>query len=249
MRALTVCTAGLLLVLTACGGKKPSAGTTDQQDSLQKDGTKVFRTHFDTQKFVGEYMGAFGRNTLILNINYVNGNNVSGYNIVKGNRRNIKGVLEDKGDKFFFRLEEPGSNEYDGTFEFTIDTSSLKADGKWTPLDAAKTGGKTYLLEKRSDTGQPDGFAGVWYLDNFRTELKTDGTGIAKGGYENSRGEWVETEIRCTWIDNKDGITIEWAKNPVFKVSTMRMKYSHPEGDDSYEEYLEGSGYTMYRYY
>jgi len=236
--------AGAVLLLSACGGKK-NEPSVKPEDTVKTNSTELFRTKYDTEKFLGEYMGTFGKNTLILDINYVNGNNVSGYNIVKGNRRNIKGTLEDKGNAFSFRLEEPGSDKYDGVFEFTIDTATLTASGKWAPLDPAITEQKTYTLQKRSDRGQPYEKTGTWYLDGFIVELKADGTGLAKGGYENKKGEWKETEIRCTWLDTGKGITIEWAKNFAFKKSVMNFTLEKTE----YEEIMTDGDYQMYRYW
>lgn len=236
------------LVLVACGGNQKK--TTDQKstDTSGTDKEKVFRSKFDTQKFLGEYIGSFGKSTLILDIDYVNGNNVSGFNIVKGNRRNIKGTLEDKGATFNFRLEEPGSDQYDGVFVFSVDTGSLQPNGTWTPNDTSKVKPQTFTLKKRSGQGQPEGFSGTWYLDGSPVELKSDGSGVSHTGYLNKKEEWIEVDVRCTWMafDDGKGLTIEWEKNPVFKTSKMKFTFRKSEYD---EEYLDGGQAQMYRYW
>lgn len=240
----------LAIVLFSCGGKSTTNNQSTENDTTGNEKVNLHRSKYDTQKFIGEYMGAFGKNTLILDINYVNGNNVSGFNIVKGNRRNIKGTLEDKGNTFVFKMEEPGNDKYDGIFDFTIDTTSLNVSGEWTPNDTSLSK-KTFTLKRRSEKGQPEGYSGTWFLENFTVELKTDGTGIAKGGYEDKKANWIETEIKCTWIDEGEGITIEWAKNPAFKKATMKFKKQEVvyDGSSTGEQYLKGDDYEMYRYW
>lgn len=243
MKATHIFYIAFLLMMASCRSKNEKTSDTGNDTSTVEN--TIYRSKYDTEKLVGEYIGIFGKNTLILDITYVNNNNASGFNIVKGNRRNLKGSVEDQGDQFKFVLNEPGSDKYDGVFEFTVDTATLTAKGKWTPNDK-ELAGKEFSLKKRSETGQPEGYSGTWFLTDCTINLKTDGTGTANGAYEDKNGEWVTTDFKCTWIDNGNGITIEWSKNPVFKMSVMKFT----KGTKEYgEEYLVCKEYEMYRYW
>lgn len=85
-------------------------------------------------------------------LNYVSGRNVSGYNLHKGLRRNINGVLSENGNKFDFELKEPGDNPFDGNFRFSIDTSNFDLTGWWKPFDSTKTVSKQLALKRKQDS-------------------------------------------------------------------------------------------------
>jgi hypothetical protein len=75
---------------------------------------------------IGEWSGDFGNNILLINIESIYGDgSVSGYNIVKNNRRPLTGFKTDND----FVLKEPGDQYWDGVFKFRIE--GVIATGTW----------------------------------------------------------------------------------------------------------------------
>ena len=59
---------------------------------------KIFIPSYAVNKFEGTYSGNFDQGFMIVVLNYLNGKNVSGYNLHKGRRRNINGILQPNGE-------------------------------------------------------------------------------------------------------------------------------------------------------
>src|SRR5687767_5494413 len=95
----------VLTFIVSCGNKgKTKDGNINDSTATN---TGVVETNYKTDSLLGEYIGGFGNATIIVSVNYINGKNASGYDIIKGNRRNIKGTVENKGSYFEFNLAEP----------------------------------------------------------------------------------------------------------------------------------------------
>lgn len=230
--------------LVSCGNKtksdqiKPNDTTTiTQNDQI---------SNYNPDSLLGDYIGGFGRNTIIVTINYINGKMASGYDVIKGNRRNIKGKVANKGDLFEFELSEPGGDENDGKFKFTIDTATRTMEGTWVPNDTAKLKMKQFKLAKRKPQNeQSEGIIGYWFLNDLTIEFKANKTGFAKGPWRNEEYEILEeAHIPFSWFDEKNTVSIEWGKNNIFPSSKMKFKHEK----NQYEEMLSSDGFIMYRY-
>lgn len=82
--------------------------------------------YHEANTLIGEWKGSFGYDQLLLNIESINDDgSVTGYNIVKNNRRNLTGFTRDNE----FELNEPGDEKWDGVFKFSIAEGMLK--GTW----------------------------------------------------------------------------------------------------------------------
>lgn len=209
----------ILFIGISCGKKQQSEPSEIQLPDKQADVMNAGEL-FDTQLLVGEYVGRFGKNnTLILSINYISGKNVSGYNVVKGKRRNVKGFLSEENNQYKFELNEPGSDATDGSFVFYINPESFIAEGVWTPNNTSSLSSKEFKLEKRSALKDSE-VAGYWYLDGMRLELKADGSCIYQGWDETAE---VEVPVKGTWVEKDKKLTIDWAKNSFFKSTVLEL--------------------------
>jgi hypothetical protein len=75
---------------------------------------------------LGEWSGDFGNNVIIINIESIKSDgSVSGYNIVKNNKRNLTGTKSGNN----FTLKEPGDQYWDGVFKFIVENDV--ATGTW----------------------------------------------------------------------------------------------------------------------
>lgn len=233
-----------MVFLVACGGKSG-------QDQLKPNdststGVNSNTTKYNPDSLLGDYIGGFGNNTIIINVNYINGKIASGYDVIKGNRRNIKGEVSDKGSYFEFLLSEPGGHENDGRFNFSIDTATRTMEGTWVPNDTTKLKIKQFKLSKRKYQHEEiEGIIGFWYLNDLSVEFRANKTGLAKGPWRNEDYEIVEdANIPFSWFDENKTISIEWSKNNIFPSSKMKFKYEK----NMYEEMLQSGNYIMYRY-
>jgi hypothetical protein len=231
-----------LAFIVSCGNKPK----TKVEGSSDSTGTGNVETNYKTDSLLGEYIGGFGNSTIIVSVNYINGKNASGYDIIKGNRRNIKGTIDNKGGYFEFNLAEPGGDPYDGDFKFKIDTATLTLEGTWAPFDSVKIKPKKYKLNKRKFNHEElTGYIGFWYLNDLSVEFKADKTGEAKGHWWNEKSETSEEiDIPFSWFEDKKAVAIEWGKNNIF-LST-KMKFKHEK--NQYEDMLVSGDYIMYRY-
>lgn len=210
MRYLFVPAVALALFsgLYACGDK--AAQTVPKEDTVKT------AKGIDPKVFEGEYIGNFGGGHIVLVISYVQGKNVSGYNIHKGLKRNIKGTLSVADETYRFRLAEPGDHEYDGTFDFTLNPNDFTGQATWTPNDQTKLKAKTFALRRRNhDYDAENTFTGFWDGSGMM-EIK-DG-GIAELTYwEPVKGkedeEPEQKSLRGQWLAEGKTLTVEWPKN------------------------------------
>jgi hypothetical protein len=239
----------VIVFLVSCGNKlKPDLPKTNDSTTTAQTDESI---KYNPDSLLGDYIGGFGKSTIILTINYINGKIASGYDVIKGNRRNIKGKVSDKGSYFEFELSEPGGDENDGMFKFKIDTSSRTMEGTWTPNDTAKLKTRQFKLAKRKyQHDEIDGIVGSWSLNDLTVEFKSNKTGVAKGPWRNENYEILEqANIPFSWFEEGNTISIEWSKNNIFPASKMKFKYEKVVyGSDEYEISLRSDGFIMYRY-
>ena len=230
--------------LAAC-----NAGTTEtapgSSDSLVNSGISdiVLNSNYDVQKLTGLYQGMFDGSPISISINYISGKNVSGYNVHKGLKRNIRGSLEPFGTMFKFMLDEPGSNKYDGHFEFTIDTSTFKGRGSWQPKNDSSLGKKAFDLARIKTEGNND-LVNTWSDSTGRMlDLKADGSATFTWYTGADKSKEQMQSFSGNWIQAKDSVIITWQPNDVFPsrrtaLFVFRNKY---EGDETlYIEALRG---------
>lgn len=106
-------------------------------NSIQEDSSTVK----DENEIIGNWTGTFGNNKLLISIESINDDGtVTGYNMVKNNRRDLAGYK--KGDDF--ELKEPGDDKWDGVFKFKLTDNQLI--GTWTANNGKST--KNFILTK-----------------------------------------------------------------------------------------------------
>lgn len=191
-----------------------SCGSKTETDASAKPPAETAKP-VDGKLFEGEYTGNFGDGHIVLVLSYVQGKNVSGYNVHKGLRRNIKGTLDNADGTYRFRLDEPGDHPYDGKFDFTLDPQTLAGKGSWKPNDAAKLKERTFELQRRQrDAAAESEFVGFWDGSEM-LEIKDDGLAeLSFWEYPEGNEEGELRKIRGQWIAEGNKLTLEWAKNP-----------------------------------
>jgi hypothetical protein len=200
----------------------------------------------------GMYSGHYSKGMLKLEINYISGNTVSGFDLHKGLRRNLNGHAEEKDGKLLFELHEPGHNPTDGTFYLTLDSAGWKITGKWVPTDPSKAKGGPVELKKvdaawrrrvEEDVVPYSGDLGDLVFHNDGTcELRYYPTKDSN----NADTDAQLITIRGNYEQTGDTIRIEWQYNTHVPALKMRL-VSKPrvDGNDSTPPIpasLEGKG-------
>lgn len=87
-----------------------------------------------TNALKGEWIGDFGGKELLISLNDVDlGLEITGYDEVKGNRRDLKGDITDNGNNMFtINLKEPGDDKWDGAFNIKYTDGENTMTGIWT---------------------------------------------------------------------------------------------------------------------
>ena len=70
-------------------------------------------------------------NKITISIEEIEGGNVKGHSIVAGNYRPFSGTISDLGNEFTLELKEPGDNQYDGSFQISMEKNQKILSGKW----------------------------------------------------------------------------------------------------------------------
>jgi len=100
--------------------------------------------------YVGYWVGKFGKNMINVSLYLVDDGKAEGYSVCAGNYRFITGTYtETKKDKREFVMDEPGDDQYDGRFEFTISLENQEVKGKWSPFEPEGNSAKNYTLKKQ----------------------------------------------------------------------------------------------------
>jgi hypothetical protein len=104
---------------------------------------------------VGYWVGYFGNNKINIAIAEIKDGKALGYTVCAGNYRPITGTVENIDEGYSFVMTEPGTDKYDGKFNFIIDNYGEFLEGKWSPFKKDVTSVKSYLLENVSYSYQP----------------------------------------------------------------------------------------------
>jgi hypothetical protein len=243
MKPRTFCLIGLLLVGISCHqGRqvKPSAAAWPGISDSAAAG------------ILGSYSGPFRKGLLILVVNYVSGNTVSGYDLNRGIRRNLNGTVEEKDGRFTLVLQEPGGSRYDGTFYLSIDSPAQRIGGNWVPADSSLIHSSALTLARLSQSGTP---IDEFYDHDWNSELGTltfeEGNTCNLEYYPERTDDNPNPQrimINGNFIRNGDTILIDWQNNKLTPAPQMQLIYKkqarpRPFGSDSVIfEILHGNG-------
>jgi outer membrane lipoprotein-sorting protein len=172
----------------------------------------------------------------------VSDNHASGYNVHKGLTRNISGTIEATADGLHLQLAEPGNNQYDGKFDFIIDTTNWMARGYWTPFKKGEEA--AFQLKKKVVLKEEEQWDMIFTdtLQNYIT-LKPDGS-CSYTYLADTTNTGQEHTIRGNYTREKGKVTVYWQKNNVFpQKSVFTLIETKPYKDEDYiEKTLKGEG-------
>ena len=127
----------------------------------EKDANQVFIDEVNSENisdsYLGSYVGDFGKNMINITLYKMENGEAEGYSVCAGNFRKIVGTYKKVDDvTFSFKLDEPGDDKYDGSFEFDLSSDINEINGKWTPFKTEGNSAKDYNLHKRQYVYYPN---------------------------------------------------------------------------------------------
>ncbi len=176
MKPSLFCWVILAVLLGSC-----NSSSTDKADkNAGKD--SAMNGSNTTVNLLGSYVGPFGDNKITLLITRIAGDSIEGRSVVGGNDRPYSGIVKLVNDKYTVIAKEPGDDQYDGVFSFTIDpTQPDIVSGSWKPnTEGAHLGPKDFSLERKAfryliDVGQyPQGSKRLLPEDDVSNLMKED---------------------------------------------------------------------------
>lgn len=228
------------IAISACN---TTTTTAVKEDSLVNAGVNdlLLNTGYDVSQLKGLYAGTFDGTPISISINYISGKRVSGYNVHKGLKRNMRGTIEPFGSQMKMVLDEPGDNKYDGHFELFIDTASFSGKGKWTTKNEPTLGSKEFSFT-RSEQSNDQLVGSVWHDEANYRDLMLQPDGAASLSYYENKGtprEQMQT-VAGNWQRQKDSVVIFWQPNVVFpsRRSAFFIQTQTYDGDST--RYIQG---------
>lgn len=244
----------LVIVFSSCNDQPTEAIASPQDEELQEETADFPSFDWDTLK--GMYIGDFAGSDIRINITYISSKNVVGYNIHKGLLRNISGKVEQSMDSVLLKMEEPGDNKFDGTFQLFVNRENLAINGIWVPFDKKLTP-KTFTLKKvvplEFDQNAPITNGNFTHYYNYVSdsigefEFAEDGF-VVYSYYPNTastgKKEQLET-VKGTWSVKGKNVIVNWQPNTAFPKSTSTFAITN----DEYQRLLVGEGRELSEMY
>jgi len=144
----------IALFSTACQHEKTSqaseAHESAAENSRNSEEANKSANSADEDTKVNTYVGMFGPNKITVAIDEVDANGkLKGRSVVSGNSRPFLGTYEENDGVFHVVAKEPGTDAYDGEFDFDWDRASGTIQGKWKAFKN-NTPERKYKLERRA---------------------------------------------------------------------------------------------------
>ena len=168
-----------VLMGSSCGGNQQTAETPPPAAPAEEGGAiepaqpnttanKENKTAFSSvvrpekvrsvQDLTGYYVGFFGPNKINLIITKLDEKNIAGHTVVSGNDRPFSGIITQDDALYLVKAAEPGTDTYDGKFDFAISLKAgydtITATGNWV-ANNKKYGKKTFTLKKTNFAYNP----------------------------------------------------------------------------------------------
>jgi hypothetical protein len=202
----------------------------------------------------GLYKGEFAGSPIYININYSSGKHVAGYNVHKGLRRNLSGLIQQSADGWALQLSEPGDHPFDGTFKLVFDANFATAKAQWNPLNTPSLKEKQFTLSRVTKTETEDAYqdfspGNTYAADHADISFDTDGTCLFHYYDKLTDSTFVEqmTTVRGTWEKKDSSIIVSWQKHDHWDKSNSTFNIQYKQSDDgtNYMTNLTGEGYDF----
>lgn len=243
-----------MIVIASCSAEK----TEETSDTITVATEIPEEDTFPYDSLTGMYMGDFAGSDIRLILNYVSSKNAIGYDIHKGLQRNVMGKVIRSGDSITVTLNEPGDNEYDGTFTLHFIGYNDEVAGEWVS-NSGKIRPVSFELKKvraRQSKNEDDitvgnlsdhfGYLGDTLDGHYL--FKNDGLVVYEYYPDQDNEDRVEqmVSIQGSWSLNGKKVIVEWQPNNRFPDRRSEFEIVKTEWE---EITLKTEGQNLYNYY
>lgn len=213
----------IIFFASACTDSKTES-TLDLK--IKKDSLLLFKLPVDNEKILGFYEGDFGEAPISFALRFISGKNISGYNIYKGNKRNIKGTIVFENNQLHLIMSEPGTENQDGKFDFYLDTTKLSGGGTWLPIVNTSLGKKTFTLTQSKDNTFENDYAE--FVDSLNHSIVLKSGKLCEYAYYTNEKTDAEQKniVKGSYKILSNKMAIYWQQNNVFTEPTSTLKIS-----------------------
>lgn len=182
MKKITTILCLITLFSSACQHEKNSQGSeaheSAAENSQASENVSQSAPSANDDMKVNTYVGMFGPNKITVAIDEIDANGkLKGRSVVSGNSRPFSGTYEESAGVFHVIAKEPGTDAYDGEFDFDLDKASGTIQGKWKAFKN-NTPERKYKLERRAFEYKPD--AGSYPETSTKTLAVSDVNNMLK---------------------------------------------------------------------
>ena len=136
--------------LTATLERDPRKIGPEKSKEQYKIEENIYEINASENPVYGFWVGSFGKNKINIALARIENDSIFGHSVCAGNFRAIKGTLKESHPGVYdIEMKEPGDDQYDGEFKFTIDLSKKELKGSWKPYKNTVSA-KEYILKKRA---------------------------------------------------------------------------------------------------
>lgn len=129
--------------------KDPRKIGPDKPFSQKQIEHNIYQINASENPIFGYWVGSFGKNKINIALASIERDSIFGHSVCARNFRPIKGTVNESAPGVYkITMSEPGDEQYDGAFEFTIDIDKKELVGNWSPFKPT-VGAKKYTLHKR----------------------------------------------------------------------------------------------------
>lgn len=111
-------------------------------------------------------------NKITVSIDSISGDSLIGHSVVAGNRRPFKGTIKLDDETYKIDVSEPGTDPYDGHFEFSIALKGDEIIGTWEAYRNIEIKKRRYTLKKRLYKYDPDAKLTEGFYDWNQVKVK-----------------------------------------------------------------------------
>ncbi|MEC5147705.1 hypothetical protein [Chitinophaga sp. 212800010-3] len=241
-----------LVIFQSCkqSGNKQSPGA---------DSTTAVVAAADTatvNKLLGTYAAEFSGSPIYVTINFHSGNQIGGYNVHRGLRRNLHGdIKQDANGNQVLTLNEPGDHPFDGVFLLHPDKNFQTIPASWAPTNSNTLKKKTFTLQRLLSSEKQEidlPTFGGFFIDDNHSELsfEDDGSCLLKF-YKQKNDTTVAdqlTNVRGTYERQRDKVVVYWEDNHLIKLNPQTFMLTYYDGDNTKSiTEMNADGFRFYR--
>jgi hypothetical protein len=218
----------IIAMFSSCTNEPPI----EAPANISKDSLLLFKLPVAEEKIFGFYGGDFGGAPISISLRYISGKNISGYNIYKGIKRNIKGTIVYENEKLHLLMSEPGTEKNDGRFDIYLNRYDFTGTGTWYPTANITLSKKTFKL-KQLDEDMRISYGE--FIDSLNNSIILKENGFCEYAYFVNEKTDTEQKLKISgsYKVKADSLTIYWQSNNVLPERNSFFKIIDGNIDDT----------------